>query len=210
MRAFQIACLNGNTRAGWLYHPIELWVLVGACLGWAAPWKSSEFDKKPGACGAYAILCCPHEWLLIASRPAQGLLGPAKQNPFRSRLPLASAGAWNWLFAGAGQPGSALSSFRWRWGCHNGLLWCENFPGGGRRPGIPVRSEMSQPDSDGLDLSYRITPEYMSRCSQIHTGTRLTKLTSISTYYCSTYCCFCFPTPSLHYKSYKPWPPQDI
>lgn len=64
-----------------------------------------------------------------------------------------------------------------------------------RRPGIPVRSEMSQPDSDGLDLSYRITPEYMSRCSQIHTATRLTKLTSISTYYCSIYCCFCFPIP---------------
>ena len=93
--------LSGNRRAGWLYHPIELWVLVGACLGSAAPWKSSEFDKKPGACGAYAILCCPHEWLLIASRPGQGLLGPAKQNPFRSRLPLASAGAWNWLFSGA-------------------------------------------------------------------------------------------------------------
>ena len=92
-----------------------------------------------------------------------------------------------------GQPGSALSAFRW--GRHDGLLyWCENFPGGGRRPGVPVRSEMSQPDSDGLDLSYRITPEYMSRCSQIHTGTRLTKLTSNSTYYCS-YCCFCFPIP---------------
>ena len=56
MRAFQIACLNWNTRAGWLYHPIELWVLVGACLGSAAPWKSSEFDKKPGACGACAVL----------------------------------------------------------------------------------------------------------------------------------------------------------
>ena len=57
------------------------------------------------------------------------------------------------------------------------------------------RSEMSQP-SDGLDLSYRITPEYMSRCSQIHTATRLTKLTSISIYYCIVpIVVFCFPIP---------------
>ena len=46
--------------------------------------KSSELDKKSGACGAYAILCCPHEWLLIASRPGQGLglVGPPSRTRF--------------------------------------------------------------------------------------------------------------------------------
>ena len=166
--------------------------------------KAQNLNKKPGACGTCAVLMSGC-WFLEARATARARV-TAKQNPFRSRWPLASAGAWNWPFSGAGQPGSALSSFRWR-GCHDGLLWCENFPGGGRRPGIPGPRCPSL-DSDGLDLSYIITPEYMSRCSQIHTATRLTKLTSISTYYCSTYSCFVFQSRSLHYKSYKPWPPS--
>ena len=39
-------------------------------------------------------MCCPHEWLLIASRPGQGLglVGPPSRTRF-DRLPLASAGA---------------------------------------------------------------------------------------------------------------------
>ena len=134
MRAFQIACLNGNRRTGWLYHPIELWVLAR---------------------------------------------GTAKQNPFWSRLPLASAGAWNWFFSGAlcwskgwimlnmsNSQRTSEDQKDWR-AAWIGLVFLSMAPRSSRWAAVlvrelprrrqetrfPVRSEI-QPDSTGFGLTY--------------------------------------------------------
>ena len=67
----------------------EYW--LGHVLGvLAVQWESSDFDKKPGACGACAVLmgCC-----LLPRGQGQGLIQPTKQTPFRAFSPSASAGA---------------------------------------------------------------------------------------------------------------------
>ena len=138
-------------------------------------------------------MCCPHEWLLIASRPGQGLglVGPPSRTRFDRVCPWPLPGPETGSFLVQGSLDRPCLPFD---GVEVVTMGCCFARTSQAEETWNSRSEMSQP-SDGLDLSYRITPEYMSRCSQIHTATRLTKLTSISTYYCSIYCCFCFPIP---------------
>ena len=72
--------------------------------------------------------------------------------------------------------------FRWRWGLHDGLLyWCQNFPGGGGRQGIPVRFEIPQ-----------IIPAWQW---WVWPNLRHGRTT-----------CFCFDPEA--FTSYTPWPSQ--